>query len=122
MKIPTKFQLAGQVIDVEAVSGLVTSTMHLGECCYQNNLIKLHVGDIPRTHLEQNFCHELVHYILYMMGEDEVNNSEKFVDGFAHYLHQFMNSQKGTLNASSNGDDDLRKLQQFINSLPAKQG
>lgn len=97
MKIPKQFQLAGQTIDVVPVSGLVTSTMHLGECEYQLNRIKLHLGDIPRTHMEQNFCHELVHYILYMMGEDEANSSEKFVDNFAHYLHQFMNSQKGDI-------------------------
>jgi hypothetical protein len=41
---------------------------------------------------EQTFCHELVHAIKYMMGEDD--HDEKVVDIFATFLHQYLKTAR----------------------------
>lgn len=43
------------------------------------------------------FNHELVHSILYSMGEADLCHNERFVDGFAHLLTQFELTKKGNL-------------------------
>jgi len=42
----------------------------------------------PQTQVEETFYHELVHYILHHMGQNELCDEERFVDGFSHLLHQ----------------------------------
>jgi hypothetical protein len=42
----------------------------------------------PHTTIEQTFCHELVHSILYHIEERELFNNEKFVNLFAGALYQ----------------------------------
>jgi hypothetical protein len=104
MKIPKQFQLAGQTIDVVPISGLVAHSCHLGEAVYQEAKIKLHVGGVPPSVLEQNFCHEAVHFMLYILGYEELNSNEQFVDSFAHMMHQFITSQKGTIDVAGSGN------------------
>jgi predicted SprT family Zn-dependent metalloprotease len=62
------------------------------------NLIQLNPKDPEIGHsqagVEQTFCHELTHSILYAMGELKLYANEKFVDLFGHLLHQALTTQE----------------------------
>jgi len=47
---------------------------------------------LHQTH-QHTFLHELVHAVLYSMGEAELCKNEKFVDVFAGLLQQFHNTK-----------------------------
>ena len=47
--------------------------------------------------IQQAFVHELTHSILFGMGEETLCHDERFVDGFANLLFQFMLTKKGDL-------------------------
>jgi predicted SprT family Zn-dependent metalloprotease len=55
------------------------------------------VDKVDEQAIYEAFNHELVHSILYSMGEGELCHSERFVDGFAHLLTQFELTKKGDL-------------------------
>lgn len=48
---------------------------------------------ISKRYATHVFYHELVHAILFMMGEED--HDERFVDGFAWYLEQYLNTKSG---------------------------
>lgn len=52
------------------------------------------LSDLAKQIKEQTFCHELVHTILFSMGKPSTEHDEVFVDGFATFLHQYLNSAK----------------------------
>lgn len=91
MKIPLQFKLAGIPITVEDVRTFAKEHNCIGQTFYTEQKIVLDMGVAPQEFTEQAFCHEAVHYILYMMGEHELRNNEKFVDLFATFMHQFIN-------------------------------
>ncbi len=90
MKVPRQFQLAGIKWTVRENNHLI----NMGECHSQRGIIYLkpdpNYNEVVR---EQTFCHELVHAILFTMG-DAGPHDEKFVDGFAALLHQYMNTAR----------------------------
>jgi hypothetical protein len=90
MKIPKQFQLGAITWDVEQQAPLMGAfgATFLGESKVQ--LLK----SLSPQLKEQTFCHELVHCILFSMGKQQAEHDETFVDGFATFLHQFLNSQK----------------------------
>ena len=98
MVIPVSFWLYGQKITVEMVDHLIEDADNIGESVYRKNLIKLQCNNAgierPQTQIESTFCHELVHYILFMMEEDDLRKNEKFVDNFGRLLHQALNSME----------------------------
>lgn len=90
MNIPKTFQLAGITWKVRENSHLI----NMGECHSQRGLIYLKPDpNYNAAVLEQTYVHELVHAILFTMG-DAGPHDEKFVDGFAALLHQYMNTAK----------------------------
>ena len=86
--IPTSFWLGGLKIDVVFDESLIKSKNIIGEARYCKQQILLDPSMAPLQMLEQSFMHELVHWIFYMMGEDEMRGNEKLVDLFAHFLYQ----------------------------------
>lgn len=92
LRIPTSFQLFGQTITVRYDPTLVHETDCVGSSRYRHNTILIQPSqagqDRLQSQIEQTFCHELVHYILRFLNEDDLNKSEKFVDLFAGLLHQ----------------------------------
>ena len=48
---------------------------------------------INRDKIEQVYLHEVVHHILNAMQDDK-KKDEKFVDTFARFLHQFLNTSE----------------------------
>ena len=89
MRIPKKFNLAGLTIKVKIEDDLVESKKCIGEARYSKQEIAIDTSAAPKELTEQSFYHELTHWILYMMGEEELRNNEKFVDIFAHFWYQF---------------------------------
>lgn len=43
---------------------------------------------------EATFFHELTHAILFTMGENELSENERFIEGFANLLHQYVKTVK----------------------------
>lgn len=84
MKIPKSFTLGGmtwQVVYSEQVK-------EWAWCLMDSQRIMLTKGMSPQLE-GRTFCHELVHSIMYTMGLRD--HDEKFVDGFAALLHQYLN-------------------------------
>lgn len=86
--IPKKFELAGTTWKVLETEHLV----NCGQCHVNEATIKLD-KKLPTDVKEQSFLHELVHAILYTMG-DNTEHDEKFVDAMAHMLHQYLKTCK----------------------------
>lgn len=90
MIIPKTFQLAGIKWKVRENAHLV----NMGECHSQRGIIYLKPDpNYSESVREQSYYHELVHAILFTMG-DSGPHDEKFVDGFAALLHQYVNTVK----------------------------
>ncbi len=98
MKIPKSFKQFGQTITVEYSPEVLYNEDVTGWAKYRQNKIVLQspTNSTPITEemLEQNFCHELMHFILYGAGEDCFNpplhKREYLVDRMAGLLHQFL--------------------------------
>lgn len=83
MKIPKQFQLGGVTWVVKEEQTIEA----MGFCQLDKGLIRLS-EEIKGDVLEQTFCHELVHAIMFSMGLRD--HDEKFVDGFGTFLHQYL--------------------------------
>ncbi|MEI6215429.1 MAG: hypothetical protein WCP10_15100 [Desulfuromonadales bacterium] len=93
MKIPSTFKLAGLTISVVFDPLLHENRKLLGEAVYSKQQIVLDSGICSQEQIEQNFFHELLHWIYFIMSEDELRQNERIVDLSAHMLHQFMVTQ-----------------------------
>lgn len=92
MNIPTELNLMGSKFKVEMIDDIMVSSNHLGESHYYTQLIKLasnRLGLCQET-IEMTFIHEVVHCILFLLGETEMNQDEKFVTQFSNLLYQFI--------------------------------
>ena len=50
--------------------------------------IALDTSTLNKQSTVQTYFHELTHWILYIMNENDLRNNEKVVDVFATFLHQ----------------------------------
>lgn len=96
-----KFQLGGHDIQVKYLSTVrdpETGAEVLGLCNPKQNVISVatHLqGDaLSEDVMLHSFFHELAHFLLIMMGEQELNQNEDFVDLLGAFLHQFWKSRK----------------------------
>jgi len=89
--IPNSFMLGGLKIDVEIDETLKEKNM-IGQANYVAQMIKIDPTISTLQFVEQSFVHELVHWIFYMIDEDELRQNEKLVDLFAHFLYQALTS------------------------------
>lgn len=91
--IPIAFWLMDRKIRVVPDAALIDTSKALGESCFDVSLVKLHVdhkANEPalQERIQSTFYHELVHFILFSMGEREMTHNEKFVHMFASLLRQ----------------------------------
>lgn len=108
--IPESFWLGGLQIDVNFDENLLKNRKILGEANYPAQKIILDSSLLKKQACEQNYYHELVHWILYVMNEDELRNNEKFVDVFATFLHQArVSEQRTSTPASETGTADSQQ-------------
>ena len=101
MKIPKKLKLFGQTINVEFVDNLINDRDAVGLAIYRENKILLQKNvdgtKITKEMMEQTFIHEVTHFIIYLMGENELQNNEKFIDILSSLFHQFLITSEGEL-------------------------
>jgi predicted SprT family Zn-dependent metalloprotease len=119
LRIPTKFNLAAIKIEVENDPKFAETTNCIGQTFYQAQKIVLDMDHTPKEFTEHAFCHEVVHYILYVMGEHALRQNEKFVDLFAHFMYQFILQLENT-----DAEELIEKLKSGLDDLngvgPAK--
>lgn len=92
--IPKAFWLGGLKIDVSLDDTFVKEHKCLGQALYHRQEIIIDPSATPLQTTEQAFLHELIHWIFYVMGEDELRNNERIVDGFAHLLYQALSTKE----------------------------
>ena len=83
--VPDSFMLAGTIWTVKRV----VNHQELGQCHRDTATIELRDG-LPRQVEETTFFHELIHAILYTMGVDDNQHTEREIDAAGAFLHQFM--------------------------------
>ena len=94
MQIPYEISLAGITVAVQMKDDLLKTKGTIGEANYQEQMIYLNPDVAPIQTLQQTYIHEVTHWILFMMNEHDLRNNEKFVDVFAHFMHQALTSAK----------------------------
>ena len=98
MKIPKRFKLFGRTITVEYNQNEADECDFKGATRWRKDQILLANPNVYKTGTakgqEQTFCHELVHYILYLMRNEKLGNDEDFVDLFASCLHQVLDTME----------------------------
>lgn len=96
MKIPKSFKLFGRTVSVIIVPGLVAREDARGVSSYRLQQIQLEpLGEVNLIeNQEQTFCHELIHWLLFALGEGELGNNEKFVDLMGSALHQALTTME----------------------------
>ena len=114
MRIPVSFQLMGRTITVKANNRLQQDRNWSGSANYE--IDEIHIA--PRSDsyqvsdgkLQQIFCHELAHFLLYHSGGavnhdlkngGYIHNNEEFVDLLGSLIHQAFStmvySEKGEI-------------------------
>lgn len=94
-KIPDKFNVGGQEIQVRPVSRCENNAAGLSFLCggYIEIASIVNKDDCQSEGSKKNtFFHELTHCILDTMGEKELSGNEKFVNCFAGFLTEAMGS------------------------------
>lgn len=98
MKIPKNLKLFGYEIEVKMDDKLKYEKDCFGIAEFHRNRIVLQSNNIeklvPNVQIEKHFLHELIHFILYMMGEETLTYNEKFVDLFARLLQQALETME----------------------------
>ena len=96
MKIPKRFKLFGQTIEVEFDSDLAFKDDDVGQACYRENKIKLQEPekDRPLEQIESIFWHEVVHFICFVLGYHDQRTDEAFVNRFGNAIHQIISTME----------------------------
>lgn len=96
LKIPKSFKLHGRTITIEFDSNMVAREDNLGMANYRSDKIILQPTTdgrtIPPLQIEENFWHELVHWLFHCAGVQEQN--EQIVDVMGGLLHQAITSME----------------------------
>lgn len=97
IRIPKEFQLFGQTIKVKHSNLLSHDRDLVGSAKLRDNTIILQKSNngvkVPRDYMEDIFLEEMLHFVLTMLREDEVNN-EAFVQRLSHCIHQVFKTAK----------------------------
>jgi predicted SprT family Zn-dependent metalloprotease len=98
--IPKSFHLAGLKITVKLDLNLYRDHKVVGEARYPQQQIILDSRVLSEDFMEQNFFHELVHWIFYILNEESLQHNEKLVDTMAFLLHQSLKTNGGDMYTS----------------------
>ena len=93
MRIPKRIHLAGMTIDVVLTDTLYKNKKVIAEACYPEQKIMLDTTMLTYEGMSQAYCHELMHWIFYILNEDQIRQNEKLVDTAAHLLHQSLKEE-----------------------------
>lgn len=90
MKIPEKIVIGGIEVDIEYNDELLDRDNCTGVTAYEHQRIYIDPSVPGQDIVNQSFIHEIVHYVLYVMGKHTLRKDEEFVDGFAHLAYQII--------------------------------
>ena len=92
IKIPKRFKIFGQTVQVKFVDDLVQNHDNRGEACFRRNKILIQADckgvRTTREQIEQVFLHETIHILFNELCEDAMRDNEALVDKIASALHQ----------------------------------
>ena len=91
LRIPKYFMIGGIKVEVVPKPGMLNDRKCIGLCVYREQRIYIDTEAGPEETVEQALIHEMVHWILFIMNNELVND-EKFVDLFAHLAYQILDS------------------------------
>jgi hypothetical protein len=102
MKIPKRFKLLGQTIEVKFDPSVQFEEGQLSWAKFNTMEIILQPSTeqtyMPEKKIEHNFFHEFVHHIFYAAGSDSfdppLHKQEFFVDLVAGLLHQALSTME----------------------------
>lgn len=98
MKIPKRFKLCGHTMEVVYDNLILHRNDNRGEACYRDHTIKLMPSTVssplPQTSVEEAFCHEMTHFILYLAGYIHEANDEGMVTRIGLLLHQALSTME----------------------------
>ena len=95
--IPKQITLCGITITIEIDNSLYRERGIVGEAQYPPQKIALDPTIVHQESLEQNYYHELVHWMFFIMNEHDLRTNEKIVDQLAHLLYQVEKSKTGSV-------------------------
>jgi len=89
MKIPKRFKLFGETINIIISNELESRRDRLGEAHFKyNEIIISDNKKMPKAIMDITFWHEFVHIALNRMKRDELEDDEAFVNILAQLIHQ----------------------------------
>lgn len=101
MKIPKRFKLLGSTIEVKDNQSLLISHNWAGAADYNKHVIEIvpasDAFNVSETKIEQTFCHELMHFILYYGGgvvDGCIHQNEELVEILGCLLHQALTTME----------------------------
>jgi len=86
-KLPSKFQLGGQTINILLKDNMSTTDAH-GLCRYDAGEIWFDSNIKPDDLKGITFYHELMHMLLNTLGQDAMRDNEGLVDSIGNLLWQ----------------------------------
>jgi Zn-dependent peptidase ImmA (M78 family) len=96
MMLPEKVKISGIDYEIEIAEhqSVENGDILLGQISYSE--AKIYINEEQNEQLRRaTLLHEIVHGVLYHMGS-ELNDNEKFVEGFSSGLHQVFNDNNWT--------------------------
>ena len=93
-KIPMSIELAGITIKTIDQPGMLKSLGVIGGVNYNEQVIMIDIASASKDTIMQVYVHEVIHFILFIMGKEELNDDEEFVDLLAHFVSQAIKSAK----------------------------
>jgi hypothetical protein len=98
LRIPKRFKLLGQTIEVSQVDHIASANGTLGEARATQNSILLQKSvegfPLPESQKIHILYHEIMHLVLGAMGQSEFAGEESFVDLVAGMLHQVFSTME----------------------------
>ena len=94
MNIPKSIKIMGQDVEVVIDKELAFETINRGETNYRRNQIKIQpktdTWPMPEQQLENTLVHEIIHWIMHLLSEDNKIHNEQFVERFSNVLYQVL--------------------------------
>jgi len=96
--IPKSIELGQRLISTILDGGLIYNTDDAGQAIYRHNEIKLQAqgesSPIPDSSRAEIYWHEVAHWLMFMMQEDELRKNEAFCSRLGIYLQQIYNTME----------------------------
>lgn len=100
MRLPTSFQLINRKFSVEAMDADVANIAEVkGTCNSGEGRILVNLDNDNREDVEHTFYHELFHALFDSAGRPDLSKDEDLVDLMGALLHQYLQTEKGNLQA-----------------------